>query len=822
MSETKQINNSTSSSNRKMWFIAAVYLLGLFMGAIDTGIVTPARTIIQNNLMVDDKTGIWMITIYTLAYASSIPIMGKLADKFGRKYVYLTAIFLFGTGSLLCGLSQNFGSFTMLLVARVIQAIGGGGIVPIATAEFGTTFPPEKRGMALGLVGGVYGIANIFGSSAGSAILDIFGKNNWQFIFYINVPITIFIIIAGLLVLRNNKNESVSKIDTLGILLLVTMILSLLYGLKSIDFFNFSESIKSTSVYPFIITFAILLPFFVLAEKRAEDPVMNLSYFTNPRIVITFLISFITGIVLMGTIFIPQFSENAMKISTGSGGYFVIILGLFAGVGAPISGKLSDKFGAKSVLLLGFTISLAGSAFLILVTTRYPGLTTVIISLMLIGLGMGFTIGAPLNYMMLENTKKEEANSALAALSLIRSIGTTIAPAIMIGFIAHAGGSLQAREMALLPKEITSPQLPYAQELSEKINKLKSDPNMKDKMAGLEFPDLSSMTKVEINMNGNGSTKLPADLIELLKTADATNITERIKTLSSRMFSEMTPEVIAKIQNGIQKGIDGIQSGIPEMDKSIVDLKAGAEGVTSGINGMKSAVAGMDKGIAEMNKAISSQEMAIVQLNSFYDQMTKMMIQGGAPQGAAPQGNPAGTQTAGKMPTGIANVSIIDMIPQDVKAKMPASALEQLKDVKTPSDLKAKIEGLTNAKKTLSLEVNKLTKQRSDMLAKIAETEAKHKDMLTAISSIEAAKVDMNDTVSKMTVMKNAVPKNFEEANNNYLMAIDKLSPKIESEFQDTLNGGFRQIYLTTGIAALMALIILMFYRRKEYKAIVE
>jgi predicted MFS family arabinose efflux permease len=215
------------------------------------------------------------------------------------------------------------------------------------------------------------------------------------------------IIIAGLLGLRNNKNESVSKIDTLGILLLVSMILSLLYGLKNIDFFNFSESIKSTSVYPFIITFSVLLPFFVLAEKRAEDPVMNLSYFTNPRIVITFLISFITGIVLMGTIFIPQFSENAMKISTGSGGYFVIILGLFAGVGAPISGKLSDKFGAKSVLLLGFTISLAGSAFLILVTTKYPGLITVIVSLMLIGLGMGFTIGAPLNYMMLEVLYKQ-------------------------------------------------------------------------------------------------------------------------------------------------------------------------------------------------------------------------------------------------------------------------------------------------------------------------------------------------------------------------------------------------------------------------------
>ena len=169
------------------------------------------------------------------------------------------------------------------------------------------------------------------------------------------------------------------------------------------------------------------------------------------------------------------------------------------------------------------------------------------------------------------------------------------------------------------------------------------------------------------------------------------------------------------------------------------------------------------------------------------------------------------------MPAGVGNVSIVDMIPQDVKAKIPASALEQLKDVKTPADLKAKIQELTNAKKTLTAQVDKLTKQRKDMLVKITETEGKRKDMLTAISSIEAAKADMNDTLNKMTVLKEAVPKAFEEANNNYLAEIDKLSPKIESEFQDTLNVGFRQIYLTTGIAALAALIILVFYRKKEY-----
>ena len=153
------MDKADKKPNFKM--IMFLYLLGIFMGALDTGIITPARTVIQNALSIDEKTGIWMITIYTLAYAASIPIMGKLADRFGRKYVYLTSILLFGAGSLFCGLSQHFHSFQLLLVSRAVQAIGGGGIVPIATAEFGTTFPKDQRGMALGLVGGVYGIANL-------------------------------------------------------------------------------------------------------------------------------------------------------------------------------------------------------------------------------------------------------------------------------------------------------------------------------------------------------------------------------------------------------------------------------------------------------------------------------------------------------------------------------------------------------------------------------------------------------------------------------------------------------------------------------------
>ncbi len=301
----------TTTAPRRLGVLLAVYLFGIFMGAIDTGIVTPARTIIQNDLGVDDQTGIWMLTIYTLAYAASIPVMGKLADRYGRKPIYLVSITLFGLGSLLCGLSAEVGGFGFLIAARAIQAIGGGGIIPIATAEFGSSVPLEKRGMALGLVGGVYGVANIFGSSAGSLILDIFGTHNWQFIFYINVPISIAIIVAGIIFLPNHKVENVAKIDLLGITLMVAMILSLLYGLRNIDFFDFATSVTSLEVYPFLLGFLVLLPLFILAERRAEDPVLNLRYFTDFAIGVTLLLSFLSGVILMGVIFVPQFAENA-------------------------------------------------------------------------------------------------------------------------------------------------------------------------------------------------------------------------------------------------------------------------------------------------------------------------------------------------------------------------------------------------------------------------------------------------------------------------------------------------------------------------------
>ncbi len=660
--------------------IMAVYLLGIFMGAIDTGIVSPVRTIIQSSLGVDGNTGIWMITIYTLAYAASIPVMGKLADKYGRKVIYLISILLFGAGSLFCGLSQMFGSFSVMLTARVIQAIGGGGIIPVATAEFGTTFPKEKRGMALGLVGGVYGIANIFGSSAGSLILDIFGSDNWKYIFFVNLPISVFIIIAGIVCLPNTKTENVKKIDILGIMSLTIMVLSILYGLKNIDFFDFANSISGTDVYPFLIIFVIIMPLFILAEKKAEDPVMNLAFFKNLRINITLIISFITGVAMMGIIFVPQFCENCMNMVSGSGGYFVIALGVFAGLGAPVSGKLIDKYGVRLVLAIGFISSIAGALFLNFVTIPHSNYITVFAGLILMGIGIGFTMGTPLNYMMLSNTKEEESNSALATVSLVRSIGTAIAPAIMIGFISHAGMNVGTQVMNIMPEDVNMPEIKYVDELSEEISVIQENKAIMAMMGDVDLSkmDIKKMLDMKIDMsNTSGDFTMPQELTTLMQSSDVTTITDNAKTMASYMFDNILPKAVG----GIQEGISSLEKVSASMSSMMGSMKGGqgagmpsmdAGAMADGKGAMPEGMPGIDAGAMADGKAAMPEGMPGMDAGAM-----------AGDKGVMPEGMPgkdAGAMADGKaaMPEGMPGIDMSKM------GNMPDinTMLEQMKSIR--------------------------------------------------------------------------------------------------------------------------------------------
>ncbi|WP_396334364.1 MFS transporter [Clostridium sp. 19966] len=435
--------------NKKSALILVLFLLGIFMGAIDTGIVSPAREIIQNSFGVDKSSGTWIITLYTLVYAISMPIVSKMSDRYGHKKGYVFGIATFGLGSFLCGISNFYGNFTFMLIARGIQALGAGGIMPIANAVIGNSFPEEKRGTALGLVGMIYGVGNILGPTLGSSIIDIAGSSHWGWIFFINVPISIIILFLSRKMEESNAKMS-KPIDLIGAFTLAILIGSLMYALTNTDFFNLLTSIKSKDVYPFLIIFIVMLPIVIYIEGKAKDPILNLKYFKDFQILMILITAFIVGIGMMGMVFVPQFSENVLKLKAGSGGYLITLLALFSGIAAPVSGKLIDKKGAKFVLILGFLFNISGSLFLAFVTTKLLSFFSVMVGLALMGIGVGFTMGAPLNYLVLQTVPKEESAAGLATMSLLRSIGLAISPSILIGFVINSSKNLQGKLMEVL------------------------------------------------------------------------------------------------------------------------------------------------------------------------------------------------------------------------------------------------------------------------------------------------------------------------------------------------------------------------------------
>lgn len=555
----------------KRWkLVLVLYLAGIGMGALDMGIVNPARTVIQNGLGVDDKVGVWVFTIYTLAYAAAIPVIGKIADIIGRKPVYVLAIGLFGLGSLGCGLSQDFSSLGLLLASRAIQAIGGGGMVPVATAAVGTIVPPPKRGMALGLVGMVYGAASVFGASAGSLVLDIAGQENWQWIFYINVPIAVIVVLLGIWALPQETQSSTRKLDLPGIFILVVMITALLWAFQNLDFTKISESLSDRDVWVGLLIFLVLIPAFWIAEVRAEDPIIDFKYFATINVGTTLVFGAVSGILMMTVMFIPQFAENCLRLPSGAGGYPTIIIGVASAIGAPLSGRLTDRFGPRAVLGVGVLISAIAGFMLIYWASPYPGFLSNSVSIFVMGLGLGFLMGAPLTYLILHLIPETDANSGQATLSLIRSLGTTLAPAILVGLLATAMGGLSGKVMDAMPA-VEMPAMPaMTAEAPEADGKMPAGmpPQAQGQKEGMppqgqpqgqtmppsaqantpeqKTAPQATAPKTKAAM-GFKMSDMPASMQNKIKTADVTNVVDRSKEIANYMFDQQEAKMKAKM-----------------------------------------------------------------------------------------------------------------------------------------------------------------------------------------------------------------------------------------------------------------------------------
>jgi len=546
---------STDFTAPKRWkLVLVLYLAGIGMGALDMGIVNPARTVIQNGLGVDDKVGVWVFTIYTLAYAAAIPVIGKIADIIGRKPVYVLAIGLFGLGSLGCGLSQDFSSLGLLLASRAIQAIGGGGMMPVATAAVGTIVPPSKRGMALGLVGMVYGVASVFGGSAGSLVLDIAGQENWQWIFYINVPIAVIVVALGIWALPQENQSSDRKLDLPGVFILVIMITALLWAFQNLDFTNISKSIQDRDVWVGLLFFVILLPVFWVAEKRARDPLIDFKYFGTINVGCTLMFGAVSGILMMTVMFIPQFAENCLRLPSGAGGYPTIIIGVASAIGAPLSGRLTDRFGPRAVLGVGVLISAIAGFMLIYWASAHPGIISNSVSIFVMGLGLGFLMGAPLTYLILHLIPESDANSGQGKLSLIRSLGTTLAPAILVGLLATAMGGLSGKVMDAMPPMEMSAMPAMTAEAPEAGGKMPEGQAEKQTMPSNAQTNTreqkpapkATAPKTKAAM-GFKMSDMPASVQDKVKTADVTNIVDRSKDIANYMFDQQEAKIKAQM-----------------------------------------------------------------------------------------------------------------------------------------------------------------------------------------------------------------------------------------------------------------------------------
>ncbi|MDO5117602.1 MAG: MFS transporter [Eggerthellaceae bacterium] len=427
-------------SQKRLGAILAIYLVGLLVGGLYVGMVAPVRTVVQASFGLDDATGIWMINIYTLFYAALIPVIGKLADRYGRKPTFVICVISFAVGSMLCGTSLHLGGFSVLLVGRVVQAVGACGMIPVANAEIGTSFPKERRGMALGLAAAVTGLSNVFGAACGSGLLALFGNDGWPWMFFVCVPVCVLLGIAAAFLLPKREGEvSEDALDIPGAIVFVVMVLLLLLSFRSIDFFDAKSFVSFDVIIPFAGAL-IGIVIFAIIERRAQDPIFHLEYLKDRQILATCGVSFFIGCMIISMTLVPEFAEHLLDLPIGSGGYYVAAIGIFSLFGPVIAGKLIDRLGPKKPLMGGLFIAALGFLFVAFFVTEHPSSLLLIIGLSVIGLGMGLSMGAPTNYMILESTSEGESTVAIATITLIRQIGTTLSPALLVGFITSGIG----------------------------------------------------------------------------------------------------------------------------------------------------------------------------------------------------------------------------------------------------------------------------------------------------------------------------------------------------------------------------------------------
>lgn len=425
------------NNNRKA--ILTTLFIGVLMGALDIAIVGPALPAIRADFNLSERILSWIFSLYVLFNLIGTPIMAKLSDIYGRRWIYVLDVAIFALGSLVTALSPNI---TILLIGRAIQGFGAGGIFPVASAVIGDTFPPEKRGGALGLIGAVFGLAFLIGPILGGVILSI---ASWKWLFLINLPIALLVIIMAMRNLPVSHSEHSKKFDWLGMLVIALLLTSLALTINLLDTQNFFSSLISAKVLVPLIAFIILLFLLLRVERSAENPIIPLSLFSRRQLRLAYVFSAGAGFSEAGMVYLPLLAVVSLStsgITKENASWMLLPVVLAMSVGSPVSGRLLDKVGSRIVIMSGTFIATLGMMGMGLFS---GSLTLFIISGVLIGFGLSALLGAPLRYISLNETAESERSTAQGVISIMLSTGQLLGGA-MIGAIAAS--SAQSGDVA--------------------------------------------------------------------------------------------------------------------------------------------------------------------------------------------------------------------------------------------------------------------------------------------------------------------------------------------------------------------------------------
>ena len=405
-------------------------MLGTIMAALDSSIVNVSLPTIQKEFNTTISSIQWVTAGYMLSFCLFIPLTNWLKKRFGYYNLFLYCIIVFTLGSLVCSLSK---SVDMLVIARIFQAIGGGGIAPVSLAIISDHFPKEEKGSAISW----WGIGNVVGPALGPTLGGLLTQYfGWPSIFYVNVPIGIITILMAVKYLSFLKQEPVVKIklDIASYFLLAGFIVILQYSISSASKSNYPMWIPAIGV---AVSFACL--FLFIRSSRKENPLIELSVFKIRSFNYCALIIFIRSLALFGGLFfLPFLLQDLMGFSESQTGLLILPNTIITLIFRPFAGRLADKGIIRRPSVVGI-ICVALSMFQFGLLDANSSVVWVLLGMFTRGLGMALLV-SPVSTALLNSVQPYQTTTATSINSLLMQLGgsTGIAvSALLHSFIQH-------------------------------------------------------------------------------------------------------------------------------------------------------------------------------------------------------------------------------------------------------------------------------------------------------------------------------------------------------------------------------------------------